>query len=70
MSTCERCGAIFHCAMADPGADGKADPTPCWCTVLPPAVPVPGDGSAVGCWCPACLKAHIAAQEASRPARC
>lgn len=64
MSTCERCGATFHCAMADPGPDGQADTTPCWCTALPPAVPVPGEGAAVGCWCPACLRAHIAAQPA------
>jgi len=77
MSTCERCGATFHCAMADPGPDGKPDTTPCWCTALPPAVPVPdvpvsdvpvSDADvAVGCWCPACLKAHIAAQPAPTP---
>jgi len=30
---------------------------------LPPAVPVPGS-TAIGCWCPACLQAHIAAQTA------
>jgi len=67
MSTCERCGATFHCAMADPGPDGGADTTPCWCTQLPPAVPVPEGDGAVGCWCPACLKAHIAAQALKRP---
>lgn len=71
MSTCERCGATFHCAMADPeagGTAGKAGGTPCWCTLLPPAVPVPrqgGDAAAAtqggaGCWCPDCLKAQIA----------
>ncbi|HEX8603499.1 MAG TPA: cysteine-rich CWC family protein [Pseudoduganella sp.] len=70
MSTCERCGATFHCAMADPEAGstaGKGDGAPCWCTLLPPAVPVPRQDTAtaaatraVGCWCPACLKAHIA----------
>jgi len=38
--------------MAD-GNDG-----PCWCTELPPVVPVPGVDAA--CWCPACLRAHIA----------
>jgi hypothetical protein len=37
-------------------ADGS--PEPCWCTRLPPAVPVP-EGAA-GCWCPACLEQHIA----------
>jgi len=53
MSTCTRCGAQFGCAMADGAA------APCWCTRLPPLVPVPGVGA--GCWCPACLEAHIAA---------
>jgi hypothetical protein len=38
--------------MAD-GLDGA-----CWCTALPPVVPVPG--LEAGCWCPACLRAHIA----------
>ena len=52
MSLCTRCGAAFGCAMAD-GADG-----PCWCTELPPVVPLPGVEA--GCWCPACLRAHIA----------
>ncbi|QBE63698.1 cysteine-rich CWC family protein [Pseudoduganella lutea] len=87
MSTCERCGATFHCAMADgkPGNMGNdAVEPPCWCTLLPPAVPVPrqegaGDGmgegtaegrataAAVGCWCPDCLKAHIAALARPHP---
>ncbi|MFC5477537.1 cysteine-rich CWC family protein [Massilia suwonensis] len=53
MSVCSRCGAPFGCAMAD-GGDA-----PCWCTELPPVVPVPG--AEAGCWCPACLRAHIAA---------
>ena len=52
MSLCSRCGAAFGCAMAD-GLDGA-----CWCTALPPVVPVPG--LEAGCWCPACLRAHIA----------
>jgi hypothetical protein len=72
MSICTRCGARFGCAMADGGAG------PCWCTTLPPMVPVPvpapaaqdtAQGSAQdgapGCWCPACLRQHIAQQ---RPA--
>jgi hypothetical protein len=61
MSTCTRCGASFGCAMVD-GSDG-----PCWCTALPPAVPVPDAAdataagtTAAGCWCPACLRQHIA----------
>lgn len=56
MSTCTRCGAQFACAME------KGSPEPCWCMALPPAVAVPRQ--AVGCWCPACLRAHIAAQPA------
>jgi hypothetical protein len=69
MSTCQRCGATFHCAMADAGPDGQADTQPCWCTALPPAVPVPAQDAtapvAVGCWCPACLRAHIASLQAA-----
>lgn len=53
MSTCARCGAAFGCAMADGGDH------PCWCTSLPPVVPLPGEDAR--CWCPACLRAHIAA---------
>jgi hypothetical protein len=66
MSTCERCGATFHCAMSDAGPDGKADTQPCWCCALPPALPVPDASQAIGCWCPDCLKAHIASVEARR----
>ncbi|HEX8613274.1 MAG TPA: cysteine-rich CWC family protein [Telluria sp.] len=58
MSTCSRCGAQFGCAMAD-GTAG-----PCWCTELPPVVAVPAEDGAAACWCPACLKAHIAARKA------
>jgi len=53
MSQCSLCGATFQCGQLDPDAN-----EPCWCVALPPAVPVPG--SAAGCWCPACLQAHIA----------
>jgi hypothetical protein len=59
MSLCTRCGAAFGCAMAD-GLDA-----PCWCTALPPIVPVPGLDA--GCWCPACLRAHIAETERPTP---
>jgi hypothetical protein len=62
MSVCSRCGAEFGCAMAD-GSAG-----PCWCTTLPAVVPLPDSEGA--CWCPACLKQHIADQAAKvRPAR-
>jgi hypothetical protein len=61
MSACSRCGAPFTCAMADGGA------APCWCTALPPALPLPlpltTDGEAAACWCPACLRQHIAELE-------
>lgn len=63
MSTCKRCGAEFNCAMAD-GNDGG----PCWCTAMPPAVPVPSTDTDVTCWCPACLKLHIEQREAQRRA--
>jgi hypothetical protein len=58
MSTCTRCGASFGCAMVE-GGDA-----PCWCTTLPPVVPVPSDTEqpSPGCWCPACLRQHIALQ--------
>jgi hypothetical protein len=62
MSICTRCGAAFACAMVDGGGD------PCWCTALPPVVPVPVARSGAeqpvpGCWCPACLHQHIAQQQ-------
>ncbi|WP_183679522.1 MULTISPECIES: cysteine-rich CWC family protein [unclassified Janthinobacterium] len=58
MSLCTLCGATFHCGQTDPASAGA-----CWCMALPPAVPVPGS-TTIGCWCPACLQAHIAAQTA------
>jgi hypothetical protein len=54
MSKCTRCGAEFGCAMADGGSE------PCWCTRLPPVVPVAA--SAARCWCPQCLEQQIASQ--------
>ena len=63
MSQCSRCGAPFSCAMVD-----VADPLnapPCWCTLLPAVVPVPGAAGSA-CWCAACLSQHIAEQEAQR----
>jgi hypothetical protein len=61
MSLCSRCHAVFDCALADGSA------TPCWCTLLPPRVPVPDTvpGAAALCWCPACLQAHLAALAAT-----
>lgn len=61
MSTCSRCGAEFGCAMAD-GGEG-----PCWCTELPAVVAVPAADGAAACWCPVCLKQHIAAQAEKFP---
>ncbi|MGK5017948.1 MULTISPECIES: cysteine-rich CWC family protein [unclassified Janthinobacterium] len=54
MSQCTLCGATFQCGQTAPQTS-----EPCWCTALPPAMPVPGS-RAIGCWCPACLQAHIA----------
>jgi hypothetical protein len=70
MSLCTRCGAAFSCAMADGGSG------PCWCTALPPVVPVPEmpvpesgqTGAAAACWCRACLEQHIAQSAAAAPA--
>jgi hypothetical protein len=39
-------------------ADGGS--APCWCVALPPVVAVPGMNQAASCWCPACLRDHIA----------
>jgi len=62
MSTCSQCGAEFGCAMVDGTADA-----PCWCTTLPPVVPLPSPGAVAGCWCPACLEQHIARRTAGAP---
>lgn len=63
MSLCARCGATFSCAMADP-SDGQ----PCWCTALPPVVPVPTPGADpnASCLCPACLRQLIDATATAR----
>jgi hypothetical protein len=53
MSQCSRCGAELTCAMDDGGAD------PCWCTELPPVLPVPAADGTAGCWCRACLQREI-----------
>jgi len=47
-------------------ADGGGGP--CWCMTLPQAVPVPVPGQDAGCWCPACLKQHIAQSATAAPA--
>lgn len=71
MSVCARCGASFTCAMAD--GDGSE---PCWCASLPLVMPVPAPGASVAapapdpsldpsCWCPDCLRLHIAATSAA-----
>jgi hypothetical protein len=62
MSTCTRCGTTFGCAMVD-GNDGG----PCWCTRLPPVATLPLADDKAGCWCPACLEQHIAAQQGAAP---
>jgi hypothetical protein len=69
MSVCARCGATFTCAMAD--GDGSE---PCWCASLPLVMPVPAPGASAAvpapasdpsCWCPDCLRRHIAATGAT-----
>jgi hypothetical protein len=74
MSICSRCGAGFACGMVEGSIE------PCWCTRLPPALPLPpsalkrptdpaaGDMAGAGCWCPACLEAHIAQLARAREA--
>lgn len=64
MSLCSRCGAVFHCAMAEAAATDQA--SPCWCTLLPAAAPLPREAAA-GCWCADCLRRFIdAAAERNR----
>jgi hypothetical protein len=50
---CPRCGAVFVCG-------NEAGAVSCWCSELPAALPLPGDGA--GCYCPACLRAIIGQQ--------
>lgn len=60
MSTCERCGAEFSCAMRDGN-----DSTPCWCTTLPKLEleQMPAASSATrSCLCPACLRDWVSRQ--------
>ncbi|HJU99101.1 MAG TPA: cysteine-rich CWC family protein [Burkholderiaceae bacterium] len=65
MSVCARCGATFTCAMAD--GDGSE---PCWCASLPLVMPVPSadvlpPAADPSCWCPDCLRRHIATTSAA-----
>lgn len=54
-SVCPRCGAGLRCGMVAGDAE-------CWCVQLPHIMPVPSErtpqpeGSALSCFCPACLK--------------
>jgi len=66
MSLCTRCGADFTCGQQGPEAGAS-----CWCMALPAALPVPvtaAGSAAAGCWCPACLQAHIAGLAVPAPA--
>ncbi|MBC7452527.1 MAG: cysteine-rich CWC family protein [Massilia sp.] len=62
MSACSHCGAPLTCAMADGSGH------PCWCTEVAAAVAVPVPGQGAACWCPACLKQHIAGLARQTPA--
>lgn len=63
MSVCTRCGAEFACGMTD-----EPKEAPCWCTtlpLLPPSAYVTAEGNAAGasCFCPACLRALLEAEQ-------
>lgn len=45
IKTCPKCDATFTCSPVD-----------CWCSSLPPVMPLIPDA---GCYCPACLKVMI-----------
>jgi hypothetical protein len=60
MSVCVGCGTSFRCAMK-----GEQD-GPCWCTAMPAALPVPGEGAS--CFCPACLTLAIEARKRAEAA--
>lgn len=60
MSVCLRCAAPFNCAMM-----GEID-GPCWCTLEPRLLPVPGVGAS--CYCPQCLKVALDMQKAGAAA--
>lgn len=55
-NVCPQCGAQFRCGME--GGDDE-----CWCSALPPLLPVPATSdpglAAASCLCPACLKARL-----------
>ncbi len=54
-SVCPRCGTGFRCGMV------SGDAT-CWCTQLPPLLPVPAaDDTTTTCFCPKCLAELTAA---------
>lgn len=71
MSTCPACGAVLTCGMVDANASN-----PCWCTTLP-SLPAAAQAalnrgqasSDIRCFCPDCLRKHIAASiDAAAPA--
>jgi hypothetical protein len=57
---CANCGAPFTCGIAA----GKGT---CWCFSFPNALPVPKEGEKQGCWCAACLRQKIDAEDAAQP---
>lgn len=68
MSTCLRCGSTFECGMTD-----AAGTEPCWCTRLPslsPSAYAKGtDSLSASCFCPSCLRALLAVEDASESDR-
>lgn len=68
MTICPRCGTVFECGMT-------AGKEPCWCAALPSLPPdayLPNrdDAAASRCFCPYCLRALLAANEAAPQKDC
>jgi hypothetical protein len=57
---CPGCGGPVACGMTN----GEAK---CWCTELPPALPVPANDGGVLCYCRSCLEKLSAAARSLRP---
>jgi Cysteine-rich CWC len=49
---CPACGGPVECGMTN-GDEA------CWCLALPPALPMPPEGSESRCYCPKCLQRLI-----------
>jgi hypothetical protein len=65
LDRCPACGGPVNCGMA-------AGEATCWCTALPPALPVPTYADEARCYCSRCLQKLIAerAEAKARKKRC